>query len=197
MDDLPPPVRRATRGDAPVLAELIDMAGDGVPAVFWARMARPGETPLDVGRRRARRKEDAFSYRNALVIDGGAGVVAALLGYPLPGRPEPVPADLPAKFVPFQELENLASGTWYLNALATYPEHRRQGHGTRLLGLAEDLARAGRCRALSLAVVDANAGARRLYERLGFRVTASRPLPRRDWPGPGTEVLLMVRDLGA
>lgn len=195
MDDLPPSVRRATRDDALALAELIDMAGDGVPSIFWARLARPGETPIEVGRRRARREDDFFSFRNALVIDPGTGPVAALLGYPLPDQPEPIPPDLPAKFVPFQELENLASGTWYVNALATYPGHRGRGHGTRLLAIAEHRARVLRCRALSLAVVDANAGARRLYERLGFRAAASRPLPRGDWPGPGENVLLLVRDL--
>jgi len=129
------------------------------------------------------------------VVDPGAGVVAALLGYPLPDRPESLLPDLPAKFLPFQELENPARGTWYVNALATYPAHRGQGHGTRLLGIAEDQARALQCRALSLTVVDANAGALRLYERLGFRPYASRPLPGGDWPGPGGNVLLMVRDL--
>jgi hypothetical protein len=37
---------------------------------------------------------------------------------------------MPAMFVPLQELENLAPGTWYVNVLAAYPEHRSQGHGT-------------------------------------------------------------------
>ena len=40
-------------------------------------------------------------------------------------------------FVPLQELENLAPGTWYVNVLAAYPEHRGQGYGTALLAVAE------------------------------------------------------------
>ena len=187
--------RRARPSDAVALAELIDIAGDGVPSAFWARIAAPGESAMEVGRRRAAREEGAFSYRNAVVVDLGAGVEAALLGYPLPDRPGPVPPDLPPEFVPLHELESLASGTWYVNALATYPFRRGQGHGTRLLGVAERLARARGRPALSLAVVDANLGARRLYERLGFRTMASRPLPRGDWPGPGEHMLLMIRDL--
>lgn len=193
MDDVSPPYRRATRADASALSELIDMAGDGVPSVFWARVARPGETAADVGRRRARREKGSFSYRNALVADPGDGAVAALVGYPLPDRPEPIPPDLPAKFIPFQELENLACGTWYVNALATYPAHRGRGYGTGLLRLAEGRARALHLLAVSLAVVDANADARRLYERLGFRAVAARPLPRGVWPGPGESVVLMTR----
>ncbi len=187
--------RPARPGDAAALADLIDLAGDGVPSAFWARVARPGETPFDVGRRRAAREEGAFSYRNATVTDLGGGVIAALLGYPLPDRPQPIPPDLPSKFVPFQELENLACGTWYVNALATYADHRGQGHATCLLGAAEGFARVLHCRAVSLAVVDSNAAARRLYEKLGFLVAASRTLPQGDWPGPGERIFLMVRAL--
>ena len=63
---------------------------------------------------------------------------------------------MPAMFVPLQELENLAPGTWYVNVLAAYPEHRGKGHGTALLGVADQLgADAGR-RGLSIIVSDAN-----------------------------------------
>ncbi len=190
-----PSCRRARPVDAAALADLIDIAGDGVPSAFWVQSAAPGETAIEVGRRSAAHEVGSFSYRNATVTDVGGGVIAALLGYPLPDRPEPIPPDLPAKFIPFQELENLACGTWYVSALAAYPGHRGQGHGTRLLHVAEGRARALHRRAISLAVVDANAGARRLYERLGFRTADSRALPVGDWPGPGERVLLMIREL--
>ena len=38
-------------------------------------------------------------------------------------------------FVPLQELENLAPGTWYVNVLAVHPPFRGLGLGTKLLGL--------------------------------------------------------------
>ena len=68
-------------------------------------------------------------------------------------------------FVPLQELENLAPGTWYVNVLAAYPEERGKGHGTALLGVAEQLAADAGRRGLSIIVSDTNTGARRLYER--------------------------------
>ena len=68
-------------------------------------------------------------------------------------------------FVPLQELENLAPGTWYVNVLAAYPDQRGQGLGTELLAVAGKLAAEAGSRGLSIIVSDANTGARRLYER--------------------------------
>jgi GNAT superfamily N-acetyltransferase len=83
-----------------------------------------------------------------------------------------LPDDMPAMFRPLQELENLAPATWYVNVLAAYHEHRGKGHGTALFGLAERLAADVGRRGLSIIVSDANLGARRLYERCGYRETA-------------------------
>ena len=103
------PFRRATPDDAHALAELIDFAGEGMPSYLWARMAEPGEGIWDVGRRRAKREEGGFSYRNAVVLEEDGRVAACLIGYPLPDEPEPIDYErMPAMFVPLQELE-----TWH------------------------------------------------------------------------------------
>ena len=176
------------------MAELIDFAGEGLPSYLWARMAEPGEGVWDVGRRRARREEGSFSYRNAVVLEEDGRVVACLVGYPLPDRPEPIDlAQTPPMFVPLQELENLAPGTWYVNVLATYPGHRGRGHGTRLLGLAEELAAAAGSRGLSIIVSDANAGARRLYGRCGYRLAAERAMVKDGWASAGVDWLLLLK----
>jgi ribosomal protein S18 acetylase RimI-like enzyme len=191
---LEPPFRRATPDEAHALAELIDFAGEGLPSYLWERMAEPGEDVWDVGRRRARREEGSFSYRNAVVLEEEGRVVACLIGYPLPDRPEPIDlAQMPPMFVPLQELENLAPGTWYVNVLATYPGHRGRGHGTRLLGLAEELAAAAGSRGLSIIVSDANAGARRLYGRCGYRLAAERTMVKEGWANAGVDWLLLLK----
>ncbi len=191
---LEPPFRCATPDDAYALAELVDLAGEGLPSYLWGWMAEPGESAWDVGRRRARREEGGFSYRNAIVAEEGDRVVACLIGYSLPDEPEPIDYEqMPAMFVPLQELENLAPGTWYVNVLATYPEYRRRGHGTRLLGLAEGLAVAAGRRGLSIIVSDANAGARRLYEGRGYRVAAERAMVKEGWENAGVNWLLLLK----
>jgi len=201
MIDLPAPYRQATKADAPALADLVDFAGEGLPAYLWARMAEPGESVRDVGIRRAQREEGAFSYRNAIVGDadsvGGEGAIAALIGYAEPDAPEPIDADTPPMFVPLQELENLTPSTWYINVLATYPEHRNRGHGARLIAIAEQIARASNLKGMSLIVSDANHGAIRLYERLGYHRAATRPMVKEEWKNPGQNWVLLVKMFAA
>ena len=193
-----PPFRQATPGDAPALAALVNLAGEGLPLYLWTSMAETGENAWDVGRSRALRETGSFSYRNATVAEVNGRVIAALIGYPLPDRPEPIDADrMPLMFVPLQELENLAPGTWYVNVLATFVEYRGRGYGSRLLGIAERLAAAAGRFGLSIIVSDANAGARRLYERCGCVEVAMRPLVKEGWENPGENWVLLVKRAGA
>lgn len=194
MIKLVSPFRPATPEDASALAELANIAGDGLPLYVWTGLAQDGESPWETGRQRARRESGSFSYRNAVVHAEAGRIAACLIGYRLPDRPSPIdPASMPAMFVPLQELENLASGTWYVNVVASFPEYRGRGIGTSLLGIAEELAVAAGCPGLSLVVSNANRSALRLYERLGYVQKASRPLVREGWSHDGTAWLLLVR----
>jgi ribosomal protein S18 acetylase RimI-like enzyme len=82
---------------------------------------------------------------------------------------------------------------WHLVALAAYPEHRGRGLGSEMLGIADRLRQASGANGISLLVADCNAGARRLYERFGFRQVASRPMVKGAWTNPGDEWLLLIR----
>jgi ribosomal protein S18 acetylase RimI-like enzyme len=198
MIELSPPFRYATPADAAAMAELVNMAGYGLPLYLWSRMAEPGEDAWEVGRRRAGRAEGSFSYRNAVMVEEGGEVVSCLTGYPLPDEPKPIDYDaMPAMFVPMQELENLAPRTWYVNVLATYPEHRGKGHGARLLAIAERLAADTDRDGLSIIVSDANAGGRRLYQRSGYREIAKRPMVRDGWENSGRNWVLLVKGRSA
>jgi ribosomal protein S18 acetylase RimI-like enzyme len=193
---LEPPFRRATPADAHAMAELGNMAGDGLPLHLWGRLAEPGVDAWEVGRQRARREEGAFSYRNTIMLEEAGRVAACLIGYREPDAPESIDYEkMPAMFVPMQELENMAPGTWYVNVLATYPEHRGRGLGTRLLALADRLAAVTASPGLSIIVNGANFGARRLYERCGYREIATRPIVKEDWENEGDDWVLLVKVL--
>jgi ribosomal protein S18 acetylase RimI-like enzyme len=194
----PPSIRPARPQDAAALAELVNFAGEGLPLYVWAKIAKEGEDPWAVGRARASRAQGSFSYRNASVIERDGAVVAALIGYPLPDVPEAIDANMPAMFVPLQELENLAPSTWYVNVLASYPQWRKKGLGAALLAHAETLAEAaGTEKGMSVIVADNNVGARRLYERMGYRERAKRPMVKESWQSSGSAWVLLVQEPSA
>ena len=196
MIDFQSPYRRAIRADAPALAELVNMAGEGLPLYVWSQMTEGGKSPWDVGRERAMRESGGFSYRNAVVRVQDDRVVAGLIGYPLDDTPAPVDySDIPAMFVPLQQLEDLAPGTWYVNVLATYPEYRGRGYGRELLAMAEALAQDLGKHGLSIIVADSNTAARRLYERQGYAERARRPMIKATWQHPGSDWVLMLKTL--
>lgn len=191
-----PPYRPATRDDAAALAELVNMAGEGMPLYVWRRLAGPDQDPWEIGRQRAARETGSFSYRNAIVRELDGHVVAALVGYGLDDDPTPSDlAGMPAMFVPLQQLEDAAPGTWYINVLATYPEFRGRGYGAELLEIAERLAQEQGKRGLSLVVADGNPGAIRLYERAGFAENARRAIVKDDWNCAGSNWILMTKPL--
>lgn len=191
-------IRRARPTDAEALVDLVEFASEGLVHRVWAAMAEPGESLRAVGLRRARREKGDFSYTKAFLAEDSEGIAAGMIGYALPETPEPVDLDsLPPIFRPLLELELLAPGTWYLNVLATYPGCRGRGFGSALLEKADRLAAESGCRELSIIVSDGNPGARRLYERHGFRERASRPLVKEGWENPGENWVLLVKDLTA
>ena len=195
MIPLTAPFRAARPDDAQALAELVDFASEGLALYLWSKLAGPGGDAWAIGRERALRESGSFSYRNAVVMEKGSRVAAGLIGYPLPNEPEPVPDTTPAMFVPLQQLENLAPGTWYVNVLAAYPEHRGQGCGSALLELGKQIAADTSCRGLSIIVSDTNTGARRLYERSGYREAGRRDKVKEGWRNPGREWVLLTREL--
>ncbi len=190
---LKPPFRRATIEDASVLAELVNDAGEGMPLYLWSKLAEPGETAWDVGRRRAVREDGSFSYRNATIIEHDGQCAGCLIGYEIPDDPAPIADDMPGMFVPLQELENLAPGAWYVNVLAVRPQFRGYGLGTKLLGFADETARWLARRGMSVIVSDANTRARRLYERCGYSETAKRAMVKEDWQNDGRNWVLLTK----
>lgn len=189
----PDAFRPARKTDAPSLAELVNYAGEGMPLYLWSKLARSGEDPWEIGRTRAAREEGAFSYRNAVVADIGGECAGCLIGYDIPDAVASIPGAMPPMFVPLQELENLAPGTWYVNVLGVKPQFRSRGLGGKFLAFAEREARARGLRGLSLIVADENRGARRLYERAGFRDTATRKMVKEDWTSASENWVLMVK----
>lgn len=187
-----PTFRPATPADACALAVLVDIAGEGIPTGFWRELAGPGRSVLETGRERARRPEGGFSYRHATLAEVGDEVAAGSIVYPLDDPYDLTNLDeMPAHVHPLVRLEAQAPGSWYVNVLATFPEFRGQGIGTKLIEIAEKKARAANANRMSIIVGSWNAGATRLYERAGYaRIASEAAILPRDFPQSGDWILL-------
>lgn len=190
-------IREARVEESPRLAELMNIAGEGLPAHLWASMAGSAADAMALGARRVARPEGAFSHANAYVATSRGEIAGMLLSYRLPDDCESEPMDeVPAVVRPLLALEALVPGSWYVNAVATAPAYRGQGVGSALMQLAEQLAMKSGADALSLIVAEENVAARRLYERLGYQEMARQAIIQ--FPGcPHTgDWVLMKKALG-
>lgn len=166
-------LRPARPDDAPALARLADMAGDGLPSWWWSRLA-PCADPFATGAARAARGEGCFSWRNAVVAEAGGAVRGCVLGYPLDPPAAAGDAAHPV-FAPLDALESAAGRCFYVNFLGVEDGWRGRGLGARLLSAAHAAAAAAGRRRLALIASGANAGALRFYAREGFARLAERP----------------------
>jgi ribosomal protein S18 acetylase RimI-like enzyme len=184
--------RPARKEDCRTIAELYRISSDGVADYIWRKLAQPDEEPIEVGERRYAREDTVFSYRNCVVAERDRGVIGMLVAFPV--EPDSDAADSAEEvdpvLKPYGELEQ--SGSFYICGMALFPEYRGQGLGTRMLELARQQAIQRGLDELSLIVFEQNAGAKRLYERHGFREVDRRPVvPHELIPYTG-DALLMV-----
>lgn len=189
-------IRAATKDDAADLAELINMAGEHLPAYQWQQMSAGDQAPMVFGATRAARGEGAFSYANARVAEIGGEVAGMLLGYRQPDPYDTGDLDAVSPILrPLIELESIAPGSWYVNAIATYEQFRGRGVGRALMHAAEQVARSSGASELSLIVASLNTGAAAMYRRLGYAERARLALVRYPKGPPGGAWVLMVKRL--
>jgi ribosomal protein S18 acetylase RimI-like enzyme len=189
------PYRRAAPEDAATLAKFVEFASEGLALYLWTKIAGPGRDPWNIGRERVLSGTAGLSFQNAILAEPSGQPAAGVISYPLPDTPKLISDELPAVLVPLNELTNRACGTWYVHALAASPEYRGRGLGSALLTLAEHLAASARKRGLSLIVSDTNSGARKLYERCGYREVTRCKMVKEQWKHPGTEWILLRKNL--
>lgn len=193
----PPPLfRDARKDDARALAQLIEIAGEGIPTFLWSQQAGNGRTPLDVGTERAAREDSDFSYRNAVVAHLEGKVAGMLLAYRLAAPSAEEIAALPQVMPllrPLIELEHRVPGSFYVNALAVFPCYRNRGIGRALLDIARERARRAGCERISVQVFAENAHALKLYLGRGFRVADRRPVVPHHCHPYRSEVLLLTQ----
>jgi ribosomal protein S18 acetylase RimI-like enzyme len=184
-------IRPAVQGDAANAVPLILQAIGSIAFVLTG--TTDTEKAAAILTNFFRQEQNRVSYQNALVLEEDGELVGLVMFYD--------GANARALDAPLERVAARKSGRigyhiptepetseFYLDTLSVSPGHQGRGYGSRLIEAACDRARAlGRHR-IALLVESDSSGARRLYERLGFRVDYTKLIA-------GQEYLHMVREL--
>jgi ribosomal protein S18 acetylase RimI-like enzyme len=172
--------RAATLDDCYTIAQLFSIASDGVANYIWSTLTAdyPGLTLLEIGAKRYTNEESLFSYKNCVLAERDNKTLGMMLTFPIAESEEIAASETPeptAEVTTDQEPDVMspyaleAPGTWYICALAMFPEFRGQGIGTQLLAIAHQQAAQRNIQQLSLLCFEQNTGALKLYQRNGFQ----------------------------
>ncbi len=163
----------AEKKDCAVLAELINMASDGVVEYLF-RDRVPGMTPVQLIAHNLENVDSPHCYKSAIVARDGDDVVGMTLSYSSDFHHI---SDEMRNFFPADRLAHLndfftarVENSWYLDTLGVFEGHRRQGIGEKLISLTKEKAVENRYNALSLIVFADNELALPIYKRTGFEV---------------------------
>jgi ribosomal protein S18 acetylase RimI-like enzyme len=190
-------IRRARVEDISHMAYVAIQAFCGYAEVAYEGVI-PGCTLEQIMEQRFSRPGAASSFSNSLVAEDGGTVLGGLHAFPM----DLLLGELLDPLIPeerlyiFEPMELLhAAGSYYIEAMAVYPEYRRRGIGRQLMTEAESEARAKAFEVMSLHVFAENVGAVGLYESLGYRESGRQPVVHHERLRYGGDMLLMTRKL--
>jgi ribosomal protein S18 acetylase RimI-like enzyme len=146
--------RGGTADDSTMLALIVDAAGRRIPAYFWSLYAAEGQSFFEFGRENIRTNDDGKSFhKNWKIAELDNKLLGAFFGFRVANPyPEINYKEESEWWIPFLELEEIAAGSWLLQAISILPEYRGQGHANALLARAEEEAKASGAKKISLQV---------------------------------------------
>jgi ribosomal protein S18 acetylase RimI-like enzyme len=169
---VPVTFRVATSDDIEQLIDLMVVSSWGGIRQAWERVRQGAETWRDRGRAELSDKECEVGYGRFVVADAG-GRIAAMALFNLIGSTDDIhPADGSDSDAAALRLIKRSSHSLFVREIATADWARSKGLACELIGLAERIAESNRQDRVTLIVNDANAGAARLYRKLGFHAIA-------------------------
>ena len=185
--------RPARKEECRVIAELFSVSSGGVADYIWSQLAEEGEDTLDVGKMRYENEDLAFSYKNTTIAQINNEIAGMLVAFPMYVDPNKDFSDSDPVLVPYEKLEE--DNSYYIFGVALFEKFRGRGIGSKLMDIAEEQAKEGGFKKLSLIVFEQNEGAKKLYDRLGYVEVAREhvaPHPLIHYSG---DALLMVKNI--
>ena len=175
-------IRRAKADEALACARLLMIASHGMAEAVFRDLVPGQSTERTIADRRIGPGGRTSSYTHWWVAeDGYGGVAGGMNAYPLDGSLQPAREDLlTAERIrvlrPMIELDAEAFGTFFINIVAVFPEHRHAGIARLLIALAVEEARRSGLPAVSLTTFEDDVRLVSYYLGIGFTVAAARPI---------------------
>jgi ribosomal protein S18 acetylase RimI-like enzyme len=193
-------IRKAKPDDALACARLFLMATHGIAEATYRDLIPGQKTEHIISERRVRPDGRTTSYTNwRLAEDRSGSVTGGINFFPLDSKAGFVPEQLLTEerlkvLEPLSDLDPKAVGTFYINAIAVFPEHRHGGIARDLLTVAFDEAQRAGLTAVTLYTFEEDSRLVEYYCRFGFIVAArSRPLPPHECLSNSGKIVLMSR----
>ncbi len=189
--------RIGTADDATTLALVMDAAGRRLPSYFWSQYAADGQSFFEFGREKIRSDTEGKSYyKNWHVAEKNSNFVGAFFGFIVDNPyPEIDYEDEPEWWIPFKELEMLASGTWLLQVISILPEHRGKNYAKDLLLKAEQVALEHSAKKITLQVEQVNNIAMKAYLANGYQEVGRREFIPFPFSNDSGDLILMEKTL--
>lgn len=193
-------LRQPIAEEAPALAELSRAATHGLLDVFYDRLIAGQDLQHTIIDRRILREGHLASlpYWAVVAAEDGAvmgGVNAFAFDEADAAVPDPlITPERLSVFRTLSDLERQAAGSYYINAIATFPTYQKQGVGRMLVDNVIRQATNKPLDRVTLSTFEADAPLFRWYQNLGFTVRDRRPIePHPLLHNTGNGVLMELR----
>jgi ribosomal protein S18 acetylase RimI-like enzyme len=187
-------IRNARKDDAREIAKLFMISSDGLAAYIWSKLQAPGMSLEDVGAARYAREQTMFSYEHCMMAERSGEIAGMIHCYAMMVAPEEDVPESDPVLRPYMELE--LNPSLYIGGVAVYEKYRGLGIGTDLMHASFARAQALGLGKVSLICFERNAGAMRLYKRLGFSEIDRRPIvPHHTLQYSEGDAILMAREV--
>ena len=191
--------RAGTIDDATTLALILDAAGRRIPSYFWSLYAAEGQSFFEFGRENIRTNDEGKSFhKNWKIAELDNKLLGAFFGFRVANPYPEINYDEELEWwIPFLELEEIAAGSWLLQAISILPEFRGQGHANALLARAEEEAKGSGAKTITLQVEEINQIALKTYTSNGYSEIDRRELIPFPFAQDLGDIILMGKNLGA
>lgn len=170
-------IRPATPDDAARVAPLMILALGHIAGIFARSEDHRDAIPFI--EKFFRQTNNQYSYANTLVYQNESGIVGAVTGYDgkmLHQLRQPVLDELHKSDPDFFPNDETEAGEYYLDCVNVHTDLQGKGIGRKLIEAFCDHAFKQGFKRIGLIVDMENPAAKKLYERLGFRVAGNKEL---------------------